>query len=459
MFRSVQDPTDPPAICAALVGVGEFGSSFLFRSGRAEGLRVAAAADPDTNKIVEAAMTAGWPRDKVSVCGTTAQVSQAFDRTDLVAVTDARLLTHLPLDFIVEATGAPESAAKVALTAIANKINVAMVSKECDSVVGPILQERARQAGVFSTIVDGDQPSLAVGLIQWARHLGLEVVCAGKASEYDFVADLSGEQVTANNRQESTPGLAGLWASTDANATDQVAARARLMSSWPHATTPDLCELGLIANATDLNPASPSLHAPIARTVELPHLFRPRSDGGLLDHSGSLDIFNCLRRPDELSFAGGVFVIVKCDDPATWAVLRGKGIPVSADGRYGLLHNPVHLLGLEAPATLFKTIQDRQPAAQFTPRYDLVAQTTEPLRAGTRLTMGPRHSIHGLKALLLPAQPARASAPIPYYMAADQILASDVPAGAMLETAQLCPPAESTLWSLRADQDQLFFPA
>lgn len=36
---------------------------------------------------------------------------------------------------------------------------------------------------------DGDQPSLLVALVSWARLLGLEVVCAGKAGEFDFVFD------------------------------------------------------------------------------------------------------------------------------------------------------------------------------------------------------------------------------------------------------------------------------
>ncbi len=196
----------------------------------------------------------------------------------------------------------------------------------------------------------------------------------------------------------------------------------------------------------------------MARTVELPNLFRPRTEGGLLNATGTLDIFNCLRRDDELSFAGGVFVVVRCDDPKTWEVLRGKGIPVSDDGRYALLHNPVHLLGLEAPASLFKSMVSGEPAARFRQRYDLVARTTEPLRAGTRLTMDSRHSIAGMQALLQPARAATDGAPIPYYMAANQVLAIDIPAGVMLERQHLSVPAQSTLWMLRAEQDESCLP-
>src|SRR5690606_32095311 len=103
---------------------------------------------------------------------------------------------------------------------------------------------------------------------------------------------------------------------------------------------------------TGLQPSTPALHAPIARTLELPDLFGPTAEGGLLDGMGVVDIFNCLRRPDELSFAGGVFVVARTPDPATGQLFKEKGIPVSADNSRVLVHNPVHLLGAEAPMSV-----------------------------------------------------------------------------------------------------------
>ncbi len=40
-----------------------------------------------------------------------------------------------------------------------------------DRVVGPILQAKAAAAGLVCTLVDGDQPSLLVALVSWARLL------------------------------------------------------------------------------------------------------------------------------------------------------------------------------------------------------------------------------------------------------------------------------------------------
>ena len=64
----------------------------------------------------------------------------------------------------------------------------------------------------------------------------------------------------------------------------------------------------------------------------MPDLFCPKADGGLFDAPGRLDIFNCFRRPDEASMAGGVFIVVECKDKKSWQVLKAKGHPIGATG-------------------------------------------------------------------------------------------------------------------------------
>ena len=77
---------------------------------------------------------------------------------------------------------------------------------------------------------------------------------------------------------------------------------------------PDLCELTIVANATGFVADRPDLHAPAARIPEVADLFAPREAAGLLAGARRLDVFHHLRAPDEASFAGGVFIVVRCDD-------------------------------------------------------------------------------------------------------------------------------------------------
>ena len=336
-----------------------------------------------------------------------------------------------------------------------------MVSKEAECVVGPILARRARAAGVPYTLVDGDQPSLLVGLVSWARVLGLPIVAAGKSSEYDYVLDVNAGAVTWTDRKVSAPGLAAAW-DLGADAMRTIERRAHLLEDLPHRTAPDYCEMCLVANATGLTPDRPDFHAPFTRTTELPDLYIPREEGGLLGRRGVLDVFNCLRRTDDPSFAGGVFVVVELADEKTGQLFAGKGIPVSRNRRYALIYNPSHLLGVEAPISIVAAARLRHDMLDesYRPVCDLVAKAQTDLPAGHAIEIvGTRHAVPGLEPLLVDAAPAQGANPLPYYMAVGRKLRRPVSRGAFITADAVEPASDSVLWRLRAEQDALFWPA
>jgi predicted homoserine dehydrogenase-like protein len=309
------------------------------------------------------------------------------------------------------------------------------------------------------TLIDGDQPSLLVGLVSWARMLGLPIVAAGKSSEYDYVIDTRSGTVTWTDRTISAPGLAAFWDLGD-DPTRTVAERARLLSDLPQRTVPDYCEMCLVANATGLTPDRPDFHAPFTRTTELPDLYIPQEDGGVLSQCGVIDVFNCLRRTDDASFAGGVFVVVELADEKTGQLFAGKGIPVSRNRRYALIYNPSHLLGVEAPTSIVAAARLRHNMVDesYRPVCDLVAKAETDLPAGHALAIvGTRHAVPGLEPLLLEAAPARGLHLLPYYMAVGRRLTRPVKAGEFITAAAVEPAPDSVLWRLRAEQDALFW--
>src|SRR5690606_8201889 len=325
----------------------------------------------------------------------------------------------LPLDMVVEATGDAEAGARHALAAIEAGRGVTMVTKEAECVVGPVLAAKARAAGVPYTLVEGDQPALLIGLVSWARTLGLPIICGGKSSEYDYVYDPATHEVTWTSERVSAPDIAGLW-SLGENRAGTIAARSRALAALPQRTVPAYCEMALVANATGLVPDRPDFHTPLTRAVELPGLYCPKADGGLLDGEGRIDVFNCLRRPDEASFAGGVFVVVAWADARSGALFRGKGIPTTADSKYGLVYNPSHLLGVEAPISILSATRLSQPILdeRYKPVVDLRAPAMRDLPAGHRLELvGPRHAVPYLEPGLTPAAAVKGNAPLRYYMA------------------------------------------
>jgi predicted homoserine dehydrogenase-like protein len=438
---------------AGLVGAGQFGATFVAQSRRIPSLSTVAVCDLDMDRAAAAASAAGFGDAEIVRCEGRAAATAAIQAGKLAIVEDARILAELPLDIVLEATGIPDVAAATAEAAIANGKHSVIATKEAEIVIGPLLAARARAAGVVHTLVDGDQPSLLVGLVGWARLLGLPIVAAGKASESDFVYDPEAGTVTAWDRSVPAPGYADAFAMVGGDPQGRVTTRN--LEAFPNSTVPDLCEMGIVANHTGLVPDRPELHAPIARTTELPRLFRPAAHGGLLHRTGVVDMFNCLRRPDEVSFAGGVFVIVEAPDRVTGEVLAGKGIPASEDGRYLMLNNPVHLLGAEAPMSVLAAARlgVSTGGGEVRQRFDLCARAARDLAAGTRLELGERHAVDGLDHLLLPARPIGGEAPVPYYLLIGAELIRPVAHGTVISAADVRLREGGALLRLRREQD------
>jgi predicted homoserine dehydrogenase-like protein len=277
-------------------------------------------------------------------------------------------------------------------------------------------------------------------------------VACGKSTESDYVFDPHGKTVTAWGMSVAAPDYTHLF-DLGGDLRERLAERA--ISGLATTTVPDLCEMAMVANHANLQPDRPTLHGPVARTTELPLLFRPRSAGGVLEKTGVVDVFTCLRRPDELSFAGGVFAIVEVPDRTTGRVLASKGIPASEDGRYLLLHNPVHLLGSEAAASLLAAIEAGRSTggADVRQRFDLVARLTRNLAQGERILLGDRHAIPDMSPEIVPAAPLQGDAPLPYYLAPGSTLTRNVPSGELLRVDDVEFPVGSTLKRLRHEQD------
>lgn len=440
---------------AGLVGAGEFGASFISQARRMDHFDAVIVCDRHAERARVSLRAAGYGDDEIVLCKTTEAAQMTIEQGKMALIEDSSLMMNLPIDVVVEATGDPEGAAATCLAAITNGKHSVMVTKEAEIVVGSILARKAAEYGVIHTPVDGDQPSLLIGLIGWAQLLGLPIVAAGKASESDFVWDPEAGTVTAWGRSVAAPDYTSLF-----NPQERLVASLVQRADLPfeRTTVPDLCEMGIVSNHTGLMPDSSSLHAPIARTVELPHLFRPAADGGLLSARGRVDMFNCLRRPDELSFAGGVFVIVEAPDLATGLLFKQKGIPTSPDGRYVLLHNPVHLLGAEAPLSALSAAAFGSTTGtdDVRPRVDLVAEAARDLEPGEVLTMGARHVIGGLTHRLMPAQAIGPGKPLPYYLADAMTVLRAVKKGAILTCDDVSEREGSILFRLRREQDAVF---
>ena len=84
----------------------------------------------------------GYPEDKIVVCENKADIDAAAEDT-IIVVKDYRLVMECGITAMVECTGNTAVSTDAAIIALKKGINVYMVSKETDSVCGPILNQIA----------------------------------------------------------------------------------------------------------------------------------------------------------------------------------------------------------------------------------------------------------------------------------------------------------------------------
>ncbi|EPX82279.1 NAD(P)H-dependent oxidoreductase [Salipiger mucosus] len=440
-----------------IIGTGGFGRSFLAQGLVVPGLSVRVAVDVEAAIAAASLRSVGIAEADIRECHTPEEAHRAWEAGAFIATGRYETVAALPVAVVVEATGNPEVGAHHAARAIEAGCHVAMVSKEVDSVAGPGLADMAREAGVIVSPVDGDQPSLLIGLVTWAEVLGLEIVCAGKSSEYDFVYDPETGTIDCNGTVHEVPGFAGLERLGDAAVPDMVARRSEATAALPQRAVPDLCEMTIVANSCGMLPDRPDLHCPIARIDEVPSILCEAADGGILSQAGVLDVFHCLRAPGEISFAGGVFVVVRCRHEETWDLLRGKGHVLSRDGKTAMVYIPRHLLGMEAATTVFEMALRGVSSGAERPGHhvDLVAVADRDFPAGARLDMGGHHhSIDGVSSRMVPGAPLTPQGPAPFYIASNRVLARDVQAAEPIRMSDLVLDEDSELLRLRHEQDR-----
>lgn len=457
-FRNARPPVE-----TCVVGAGGFGRGFLAQGLKMPMMRARVAVDSDGETAAAAMRAAGADPRRIRVCATEAEALAAWNAGDFVAAGALETVIGLGFDVLVEATGHPEEGARHCGLAIEAGRHIALVSKEVDSVIGPGLAALARERGRVVTPVDGDQPSLLIGLITWAEVLGFDIVAAGRACDHDVVYDAVAGSLASNGRRIDAPGFGALWEMGARSPAEVAGMRAAAAAALPQRAVPDLCELQIVINATGFAPDRPDLHAPIARVCEVPDLLAAAADGGVLARGGGrIDVFHCLRGPGEVSFAGGVFVVVRCDDAASWAMLAEKGHVVARSGKAAMIYLPRHLRGLEAATSVLEAALHgvSSGGVEPRPRFDLVARAGRDLPAGAILSMGGHHhGIEGVTAELHPAVAANGGNAAPFYLASHARLTRSVARGSLIAMADIDLSHAPALAALRQRQDAMFAPA
>jgi predicted homoserine dehydrogenase-like protein len=340
-------------IRVGMVGAGTTGRSVALQLGTpVPGMRLVAIANRTLAKGERAFREAhihGWSR-----VSSASDAEQAILRGTPVLTDDPTVLTACEaIDIIVEVTGTVEAGALVVLDAIAHRKHVVMVNAELDSLIGPILNERARQAGVVLTNTDGDEPGVAMTLLRYLRTLGLKPVAAGNIKGMvDYYRTPDTQRAFAEKYDQD----------------------ARKVTSFADATKLSM-EAALLANATGFRVGRRGMYGPACKDVRE---IAERLPAAAMLETGLVD-YALGAAPHT-----GAFVVVHEDAPLKQAQFAYCKL---GDGPFYVLYTPFHLPHLQIASTIARAVIDHDPTVTplAGPVCEVITVAKRDLKAGERL--------------------------------------------------------------------------
>jgi predicted homoserine dehydrogenase-like protein len=422
-----------------LIGAGKFGTMFLAQVPRLPGLHVVAIADLQLARARAALRRAGWPEERLA---TSYDEALSAGRTYLTEDA-AELIAGEALEVVIEATGQPQAGIRHALLCAQYRRHVVMVNVEADALAGPLLARRAAQAGVVYSLAYGDQPSLICELVDWARSSGFAVVCAGKGTKY------------LPEYHTVTPDT--VWPHYGFTA-EQVAAdalNARMFTSFLDGTKSAI-EMAAVSNATGLIPPGAGLQFPPAGIDELAGVCRPRSAGGKLDRSGTVEVVSSLwrdGRPVERDLRWGVYVTVEAGSSYVRECFAQYGVLTDDSGRYAALYRPTHFIGLELGVSVATVALRREATgAPIGFHADVVATAKRHLAAGETLDGEGGYTVYGR---LMRAADALSQAVLPIGVAHGVTLVRDVAAGQTVRWTDVTVDESAEAVRIRREMEEM----
>jgi predicted homoserine dehydrogenase-like protein len=430
-------------IRVALIGAGKFGSMYLSQIPRTPGVHLLGVADLSPEAACRNLARVGWEPQRVQAASLDAALR---DGSTHVGDDWLSLVRHPAVDVVVECTGHPIAAVDHCLEAFAHGKHVVNVTVEADAFCGPLLARKAADAGVLYSLAFGDQPALICDLVDWARTCGFPVVAAGRGHKWlpHF----------AQSTPETVWGCYGL--------TPEQAARGglnpKMFNSFLDGSKPSI-ESSAVANATGLDVPSTGLLYPPASIEDIPFVTRPRSEGGVLEKKGMVEVISSLEtdgRTIPYDIRMGVWVTVEGETEYIRNCFEEYNAHTDPTGRYFTLYKRWHLIGLEVGYSVASLMLRREPTGVAGGwKADVVATAKRDLRGGELLDGEGGYTVWGR---LTPAAASLKAGGLPLGLAHGIRLLRPVKQGQSLCWDDVAVDTGTRAYRLRREMEHLFSP-
>jgi homoserine dehydrogenase len=362
MFLHTKLENRKEPIRIAFIGCGKFVSMFLAQYNHLDKIQIDSIVDLNIDRAKKNCLNSGLNSSTVNEINFTNSLDNILDRN---------------IEIFIEATGNPIVGTVHAVRIIKNKKNIILVNVEADITCGKYLSDLAKENNVICSMAYGDQPSLILEQIEWARLNGFSVVCAGKGTKYH------------PSFEYSTPDTVwGHYGLTKARAEIESGMNPKMFNSF-------LCgdksaiEMCAVSNAANLKCPENGLTFPAIGVYDIAKKMIPKSDGGLIDFDGQVEVISSIDFdkkdiPNDLRW--GVYIVIKAQNEYVKNCFKDYGMVTDTSGNYSAIWRPYHFIGLELAQSIYSIALDNR-ATGFTKNYnaDVASYAKKDLKKGDKL--------------------------------------------------------------------------
>ena len=154
MFLHTKLENRKEPIRVAFIGCGKFVSMFLAQYNHLDKIKIDSIVDLNIDQAKKNCTNSGLSETSLNEINFSKSLEEILDRN---------------IEIFIEATGNPIVGTVHAIKIIKNKKNIILVNVEADITCGKYLSDLAKENDVICSMAYGDQPSLILEQIEWAR--------------------------------------------------------------------------------------------------------------------------------------------------------------------------------------------------------------------------------------------------------------------------------------------------
>ncbi len=320
----------------AFIGCGKFISMFLSQYNQLKKINIDAIVDLDIEKAKSNCIKSGLAKEIIDNINFANSLDSILDRN---------------IEIVIEATGNPIVGTQHAYKVIQSKKHIIMVNVEADVLCGKYLSDLAKENNVIYSMAYGDQPSLILEQIEWARLNGFFVTSAGKGTKYHPSFEYSTPENVWDNY--------GLKPQEAKNA----GMNPKMFNSFVTGDKSSI-EMAAVVNSSGLKCPDNGLTYPPVGVYDIANKLIPKNRGGHLDHEGQVEVISSIDRNKiqiKNDLRWGVYIVIKAQNSYAKNCFKEYGMITDKSGDYSAIWRPYHYIGLELAQSIYSIALDQKP--------------------------------------------------------------------------------------------------